>query len=180
MKKLLWPLYTRAHLWGPAVFVLLIAAVVIAHVVITGSLDRGIVQARSKPLFDRESTYREVQTHLASEQGSPEQLRRFYALFPELSALPEQLARIHQAAQSEGLHLDQGDYRLVREPGAALAGYQVTLQIQGGYPAMRRFLAESLSQVPVMALEQVQFERRTVLTEQVAARIRFTIYFANS
>jgi len=103
-------------------------------------------------------------------------LLKFYAYFPPLATLPDWLERIYAAGARHGLALEAGEYRLVPEPGARLARYQLTLPVRGGYGPIRAFIAEVLREVPASALEEVGFRRDAIGSATLQARLRFALY----
>lgn len=110
--------------------------------------------------------------------GSADQLRRYYQFFPSFAALPELLGRIRGCAVSVSLPLDLGEYLLTTEKGSPIARYQLTFPVKGGYPNIRAFIREVLSQVPASSLDDVAFTRDAVASDTVSARIRLTLYLS--
>jgi hypothetical protein len=169
MNRLRWALANTGWGWPGAIGIgLLVAAALVQFTVL-------------QPLRDRiDALARETSLHGAPVASDDRhgQLERFYR---HLSAekLPERLAALHAAAKAEGLVLQQGEYRLVRERGGRLKRYQVTLPVQGPYPAVRRFIAKALDEIPVAALEHVLFERKRIGDGVVEAQVRFTIFLAD-
>ena len=52
----------------------------------------------------------------------------------------------------------------------------MTLPLKGEYPQIRRFLAALPAELPIVALENVQFERQKVADPNVEARIRLVLF----
>jgi hypothetical protein len=103
-------------------------------------------------------------------------LRRFYSAFPTLDRLPDELERLYGLARAARLDLYQGEYRL-EQRGAGLASYRITLPMRGGYPAVREFLANTLTQMPYAAVDGLRFERKKVGDTQLEAQVRITLFF---
>lgn len=117
----------------------------------------------------------------AGASGAPaSRLERFHRHFREAGPAQEQLATLHRIAASNGLALRQGEYRLLPAGEARLRPYQVTLPLTGSYPAVRRFLAAVLEELPAAALEQVTFERKRIGEAAVEAQVRLTFYLGDS
>lgn len=123
----------------------------------------------------------------ASRAGSPalggarpadEQLVEFYRFFPGDKEFVDWLGKVALIANEDGLAIDQAEYTVVEDVGGRLARYQVTLPIRGDYRQIRRFLSTLGSEVPIVALEQVQFDRQKVGDTVVNARIRLAIFMA--
>lgn len=110
------------------------------------------------------------------EATPAEQLAAFYAHFPALDSGPEWLKRIYAAAESQGVALESGEYRLHRAAGERLARYEITLPLKGSYAQIRGFVAEALAAVPAAVLEEVNLRREGVDSARLDARVRFTLY----
>lgn len=112
----------------------------------------------------------------AGERPAGEQLAAFYRAFPDERTSPEWIGRIAATAERCGLSLDQGEYRPARDSVGRLTRLQMTLPVRGEYRQIRRFLASTGTAVPIVSLEQVQFERQKVGDPQVDATIRLVLY----
>ncbi|MCU0842288.1 MAG: hypothetical protein MUC79_11300 [Thiobacillaceae bacterium] len=91
---------------------------------------------------------------------------------------PEAVARLFAAAGKAGLELYEGTYKLQGDPAAGLLRYQITLPVEGDYPALRRFLAEALNSDANLALDGLTLTRETVEETQLRAVLRFTLYLS--
>ena len=54
--------------------------------------------------------------------------------------------------------------------------FQMVLPVKGEYRQIRRFLAALPAEIPIIALEDVQFSRQNVGDSTVEARIRMALY----
>lgn len=111
-----------------------------------------------------------------TERPPAEQLADFYKLFPSEKDLPVWLGKIFADAQAQGLVLEQGDYKTGIDKIGRLMHYEITLPVKGQYPQIRRFLSSLAKDVPIAALEQVQFERQKVGVDVVDCKIKLTLY----
>ncbi|HET7832590.1 MAG TPA: type 4a pilus biogenesis protein PilO [Gallionella sp.] len=105
-----------------------------------------------------------------------EQLAEFYSAFPAERYSPQWLEKLIAVADQNDLNLNEGDYKTSREKVGRLVRYQITLPVKGQYPQIREFLAEIPAEIPIMALENVQFERENIADATVTARIRLVLY----
>jgi Tfp pilus assembly protein PilO len=105
-----------------------------------------------------------------------EQLAEFYRYFPTPDSLPDQLEKLFGAAKTQGLALEQGEYRPLKESAGGLTRFQVILPLRGTYPQIRKFVDGSLAEVPTLSLESIQFERQKVGDPAVEAKARFVVY----
>jgi len=124
----------------------------------------------------RAPTHEAMQDALSLPAGPVEQLETFYRFFAS-SPLPNDALRlIHQHARANGITLSKGEYRILAVTGTRLQRYQAVLPVQGSYPAIRKFIADVLNEMPTVALENVRFERPQIGNPNVNAEIRFTVY----
>ena len=104
------------------------------------------------------------------------ELEAFYALFPPVEKLGNELERLYGFARASGLELLQGEYRVERRP-AGLTFYRVTLPVRGTYPQLRKFGSEVLTRMPAASIDGLRFERKKPGDAQLDAQIRLTIHF---
>ncbi|MEN6587980.1 MAG: type 4a pilus biogenesis protein PilO [Sulfuricella sp.] len=105
-----------------------------------------------------------------------EQLTEFYGKFPHEECSPQWLEKLVALAASRGLTLNDGEYKATREKVGKLVRYQMTLPVKGEYPQIRRFLTDVPGVLPVIALENVQFERQKVADPNIEAKIKMVLY----
>jgi hypothetical protein len=74
--------------------------------------------------------------------------------------------------------MTHADYRLTSQPDRKIDRYQMILPVHGSYPTVRAFITASLRAMPMMSLDQVQFERKNVGDGAVDAQITFTFHLA--
>ncbi|MCY1341389.1 hypothetical protein D9M69_273330 [compost metagenome] len=86
--------------------------------------------------------------------------------------------RIYGLAQEEGISLARGEYALGLDPKTRLARYQVLLPVRGSYPQLRRFLHGLQAQLPALALEEVDLQRKQIADSDLEGRVRMTLYLA--
>ncbi|HEY0666468.1 MAG TPA: GspMb/PilO family protein [Gallionella sp.] len=142
-----------------------------------------IVPAQERLDAARRSTLslREQITHagksLAGVRRTPDrQLAEFYRLIPDEHAAPQWLKKLVALAGKNGLALNEGEYRAMRDRQGRLMRLQIVLPVKGEYRQIRRFLAMLPAEIPVIALENVQFSRPNVADPAVEARIRLALY----
>lgn len=105
-----------------------------------------------------------------------EELQRFYALFPPLQKLTDELEGVYTLAREAKLDLMQGEYRLEQQ-GAGPARYQLVLPVRGTYSQVRAFVAAVLKEKPTASVDALRFERKNVAENQIDAQVRITLYF---
>ena len=112
----------------------------------------------------------------SAERPAAEQLADFYKLFPGEKDLPDWIGKIFAAAQAQGLVLEQGEYKSSPDKIGRLVHYEITLPVKGEYPQIRKFLASLAKDVPIAALEQIQFERQKIAVATVDSKIKLVLY----
>ena len=105
-----------------------------------------------------------------------EQLAEFYRNFPEERDTPQWLERLAALAESNGLSLNEGEYKATRDKVGRLMRLQMTLPVKGEYAQIRGFLTALSAAIPAIALENVQFARQNVADSTVEAQIRLVLY----
>lgn len=178
MKALLWSLRRQVSALGwPGVSgAVLIAGSVVFAVSAIAPLETRISESKT----DVESLRAKLQAAPvgagAISAGDP--LANFYAFFPPLGAAPEWLQRVFGLAETQGLRLESGEYKLKREKDFKLARYELTLPVRGGYAQIREFVSQVLTEVPASSLDEVTIRREDPGSATVEARIRLTLYLA--
>ena len=105
-----------------------------------------------------------------------DKLTAFYGFFPPADHLPDLLEKIYGVAAKQGLALEQGEYRAVRDNLGRLTHYQIILPVKGSYPQIRKFVAAALADVPTVSLDSIQFERQKVGDTVVDAKVKLVLY----
>lgn len=109
-----------------------------------------------------------------------EELEEFYKYFPSEKDSPVWLGKMVQAAEKNGLSLSHGEYVVTRDKDGQLLRFRITLPVHGKYRQIRNFLSLLNSEIPMMALENVQFERKDVLDTDVQVKIKLTLYLVQT
>lgn len=131
-------------------------------------------QRRVLSLSERQSL---VGQPLADVRRTPEQqLAEFYRIFPEEHSAPQWLKKLFALAEKNGLSLNEGEYKAMRDKMGRLMRLQMVLPVKGEYRQIRRFLAALPAEIPVIALENVQFSRLNIADPNVEAEIRLALY----
>jgi Tfp pilus assembly protein PilO len=108
------------------------------------------------------------------------QLAEFYRVFPNARATADLIAKIADIAQRHGLNLEQGEYRATPDKLGKLTRLQMTLPLRGRYQQIRGCLAELGSELPIVALEQLQFERQKVGDTVLDAKVRLVLFLGQA
>lgn len=109
-----------------------------------------------------------------------EQLAAFYRIFPGEHEAADWIGKIAAIAQRGGFSLQEVEYRVNRDKAGKLTRYQMNLPLSGEYQKIRRFLSDLGTEIPIVSLEQVQFERQKVGDRLVDAKIRLVIFLGRA
>ena len=109
-------------------------------------------------------------------QADLQQAAAFVAELPEGGAALAAVQDLHQRAQTHGVELASGEYRLLPESGQRWQRYQITLPARGTELDVRRWVAESLNRWPSLALDEWSVSREQSVDENVQARVRWSFY----
>lgn len=130
--------------------------------------------------------YESVRTLKASGQRTAEapetreaRIRAFHGFFPTREEVPGWMSKIYAAADAEKLPLSRGEYRRVASAeGESPVPLRISLPIKGKYDQVRRFLTTALADVPMLALEEVLFQRQNATDAEVDAEVHFILFVA--
>ncbi len=104
----------------------------------------------------------------------------FYARFPDVTALPRTLTRLHFLADRHALAYERTDYRVGDEAGAPLLRVSLALPVSGDYGQLYAWLSEALAELPELALESVAIRRNDEEFGLVDADLRFVVFARRS
>ena len=108
-----------------------------------------------------------------TEEG---RIENFYRSLPQAGSTPDWLQKVYDAAGSNGVVLEQGEYVVLSNPNAKVEQYRLIFPVKGSYPQLRRFAAGALESVPALALESAMFKRDKIADGAVDAKLTFLLY----
>ena len=109
-----------------------------------------------------------------------DQLTAFYQIFPSEHDAADWIGKIAAIAERDGLELEQVDYKVNRDKIGRLTRFEMSLPLSGEYPKIRSFLSNLRAEIPIVSLEQVEFERQKVGDQKVEAKVRLVIFLENA
>ncbi|OGT00755.1 MAG: hypothetical protein A3F73_06230 [Gallionellales bacterium RIFCSPLOWO2_12_FULL_59_22] len=131
---------------------------------------------RNSVLALQEQMKRAGQGENAAQRTPEEQLAEFYRTFPDSSNLPANLEKIFALAQSQGIWLDKGEYKVTRSKQGDLVSFEAALPVKGDYLQLRKYLIALRKDIPILSLQNVQFKRQKVGDRVVEANIKLALY----
>lgn len=112
----------------------------------------------------------------ANQRTPEEQIAQFYRLFPQNRDLPQCMEKIFVSARSQGIGLEQGEYKVTRDKEGGLVRFQMTFPVKGDYPRIRKYLTALMADIPTLSLQQVKFKRQNVGDAMVEANINLVLF----
>jgi Tfp pilus assembly protein PilO len=109
-------------------------------------------------------------------------LTEFYGTFPTALSVPDTLSEINGLAKKHQLSLPSGDYKLNKLKAVSpshpqvLAQYEVVLPILGSYQKIRAFIADVLTELPSVAIADVQMRRESTLAPMLDVRLVLVLF----
>jgi len=153
-------------------------------VLLAAGMTVSIVQPRSAQLAELKRANQSLKTRIEQaarsgipETGSQDDLARFYGFF-DGPGTTQWLDKVYAAADAQNLVLAQGEYRMTPDRTGKLARYRISLPVKGSYVQIRRFVAQTLTDVPVAALDDISFKRETIGAAQLEAHIKLTLFLS--
>lgn len=118
----------------------------------------------------------------ALEQQNPgdvdvgrQRLQEFDQLLPAHDHIPDTLQDIFRLADTEGLTLQRGDYKVEPDDQGGFVRYRMTLPVKGDAQAIYRFIRSALEAHKTLALDSIQFRRERIESRDVEARIQWEL-----
>ena len=137
-------------------------------------------QSRLDDLRQQIAKAREQRAAPANDAGAPtspaDKLAAFYGFFPRPTDLPDLLGKVFAAGKGQGLQLERGEYRVVRDTAGGLTQFQLTLPVRGTYPQIRKFVDGAMAEVSTLSLDSIQFDRQKVGDPNVDAKVKLIVY----
>lgn len=164
--------------WGRqglvALALLILCPVFYLEVIVPAQEQRDAQRHRALALSSQRSVPIDLARRLADSPA--EQLSAFYKRLPAERSLPDALEKIFATADKHSLGLNEGEYKLSREKAGKIVRFQLTLPLKSSYPQIRQFLAELLQELPMLALENIQFDRQRVADAEVEVKVRLVLF----
>ncbi len=171
-----------AGLWGILAIVIAIAAV------ITFSTKMADIQQQINAIETNMATKQMPTSETTAieapvvQQASSQTLSEFYQTFPTALSIPDTLSQLNALATKQQLLLNSGDYKLNKIAAKNNAGtrvltqYEMVLPVEGSYNKVRAFISSILSNLPSVAIADIQIERESTLSPSVDARLVLIFY----
>ena len=121
-----------------------------------------------------------LQTTIEPPSASVRALAAFYGALGESRFVEQQLKTMFVIAGGLGLKLDQAQYKSGADSPGRFQTYQIVLPVKGSYDQLRQFCEQMLAAIPFAALDEMDLQRAAAGQPLLEARLRFTLFLADS
>lgn len=101
---------------------------------------------------------------------------RYYAAFPVRAALPARLDRLHAMAEAQGIAIEGAAYDTNDVADTPLERVSLALPVSGDFTRVYAWLAETLREIPELALESLSVKRSAADSTGVEGEVRFVLF----
>ncbi|MDC8771002.1 hypothetical protein [Roseateles albus] len=158
--------------WPGALAALLSLLVLLLLLWLLPAQERALVSQREHILAQRQSLKQE---QLRRKQQSP---LRFVHSFPADSERQARTAALLALATELGLPWPRSEFRYAAEPasGLGLAQYRISMNVNGNYEQIRRYVSEALRLDPALSLELLKLRRLQPGAPELAAELSWVLH----
>lgn len=116
---------------------------------------------------------------LSIEQDE-QNLREFFDALGEKNYPEQQIKTLIGIASTNGLALNQAEYKSAYDKNGVFHTYQIILPLKGSYASIRLFAAQALVKIPFASLDEIHFKREAISSPLIEAKLHFTLYLKQS
>jgi Tfp pilus assembly protein PilO len=134
-------------------------------------------------LAELQSSLEQAQRPRENARAAPSpraEMQAFMSRLPVRAELPVLTEKIVAAAAGAGIALERGTYDFTVTHSGRLVRARMTFPVHGRYPAIRRFVDQTLATIPGAAVDGLRLERKDIAAAEIDADIRFAIYLRSS
>lgn len=136
-------------------------------------------------LADAQSRWSELRRRTASggrgdatslyRQGTSD-LEKFMAKIPAKREFARVLSDLLEKASTSSVIVGKISYKPVVVKETGLLSYQLSYSVNGGYAAVKSYLADLLNNPEIVVVENVEFSNNDLFVENVEMNLRITVY----
>lgn len=101
---------------------------------------------------------------------------RYLQQAPAVAEVTAAIAALAVLAESHQLPVREVGYQDVLRPDSDLLAYQITFSVDADYQQLRAFIADTLAELPYLALQQLAIQRDAISSRQLRADLQLTLY----
>lgn len=95
---------------------------------------------------------------------------------PAVKEVTNAIAALAALAQAHQLPIREVSYRDVVGPDSNLLAYQINFSVDANYQQLRTFLADTLAELPYLAMQELAIQRDEISSQQLRGDIQLTLY----
>ena len=132
------------------------------------------------PLENRAARLQDKASRKAPAAAVPgaEKVAEAYAYLAKDEDTTDWLAKLHAIGMATGVQLKSASYRS-QKTDAKIVRYEIALPVSGNYGQIRDFLKRSLTEIPVLSVDQLTLKREGK-NNVVNAEMRLTLHMVKS
>jgi hypothetical protein len=136
------------------------------------------LQARNQRLSSELARHASQAAPGQAAAGAAGKLESLYSYLGHTEAPTDWLAKLYGIGKATGVELESGNYRTQSAAGNAgrVERYEIVLPVTGSYPQLREFLKRTLTEIPVLSLDQMTLKREGRNDGAVQAELRMTLH----
>lgn len=100
----------------------------------------------------------------------------FQRYLPAHDEMPGTVQDLIGLAQQHGLRLHRGDYKAQPDTQGGYLRFRMAMPVKGSAKAIQGFMLDALRVNKTLGLEAVQFKREQIASDQVEARIQWSLF----
>lgn len=160
----------------PVLAFLLVGAAGLAQLFLLPDREAAI-EASERRLVSLERNARRAAIERQSVEVSPEDTRqRLLDRFPGEDQLNAELGRLLEMAATAGLHVANGDYRLMPAKDGLFDRYVINFPVKGNYQKIRGYVQAVRAEFPDLAVDDIALRRESIAGAEVEAQLRFILF----
>src|SRR5688500_9656022 len=132
------------------------------------------------PLENRAARLQDKASRKAPAAAVPgaEKVAEVYAYLEKDEDTTDWLAKLHAIGMATGVQLKSASYR-TQKTDAKIVRYEIALPVAGNYAQIRDFLKRSLTEIPILSVDQLTLKREGK-GNVVNAEMRLTLHMVKS
>ncbi len=145
-------------------------------------VDRVVVRIFSEKNALLKNLEREYSVKSKAAQQIPasdleQHLKAFENVLGEPRYFEQDLKKIIDIANKEGVSLRMGEYKLTEDRSGEFASYHLQFPVKGNYQSVRHFVEKSLLALPNASLDEFGIKRESIAQELLDARVKFSVFY---
>ncbi len=95
---------------------------------------------------------------------------------PPVTKVTDAIAALAVLAEAHQIPIREVGYQDVIRPDSDLLAYQINFSVEADYQRLRAFIADTLAELPYLALQQLTIQRDEISSQQLRGDMQFTRY----